>query len=538
MSKDPPTGWEQRLLTETLDHSGKLRDHLDIELPGLTILGHPELDRVGERIALPELNSGREAVLSRLDPAFSAPGQDRLRPLGDPYISRTPIRLRPAVDGGVRLLCGETSTEVLADGELVADERTLRPNEVKRGVVLQLAQRVCLLLHRLDPVPARGVPSFGLVGDSAPMLRLRQEIKRVAPLELSVLLRGETGTGKELVAEAIHRAGRRRDGPFLAVNVAAIPLSLASAELFGAAKGAYTGSDRRRRGFFDRAQGGTLLLDEIGEAPPELQVLLLRVLENEEIQPVGSDDARAIDVRVIAATDIDLEKEIAAGRFRAPLLHRLSGYPIDLPPLRDRRDDFGRLFFHFWYEELGPPPAGRGAKAQFPLPIHLFDVLARYLWPGNVRQLRNVARQLAILSRDASPHELEYQMRRMVPDIDAPELSPPSEPARSRPAAAAAAVAARPSYRRPSEVSEDELITVLRAHQWLLQPTAAALGISRTALYGLIDKCPTVRKPADLTRSEIEECRERCGGDLDRMVDELEVSRLGLERRMKQLELL
>ncbi|MCP4661936.1 MAG: sigma-54-dependent Fis family transcriptional regulator [bacterium] len=541
MSRDPPTGWEQRLLTETLDHSGKLLECRDVEVPGLTILGHPELDRIGERVALPELNSGREAVLSRLDPEFAAPGRERLRPLGDPYVSRTPIRLRPTTDGGIRLLCSKTSTQVTADGKLVDDERTFRQSAVNRGIVLQLAQRICLLLHRLDPVPPRGVPSFDLVGESAPIMRLRQEIKRVAPLDLPVLLRGETGTGKELVAEAIHRAGRRRDGPFLAVNMAAIPLSLAAAELFGAAKGAYTGSERRRRGFFDRAQGGTLLLDEIGEAPPELQVLLLRALETEEIQPVGSDESRPIDVRVVAATDIDLENEIAAGRFRAPLLHRLSGYPIDIPPLRERRDDFGRLFFHFWFQELGAPdeapPAGHGAEAQLPLPIRLFDLLARYPWSGNVRQLRNVARQLAILSRDAAAHELEYQVRRMLPDLNRPTLSPPSESTRSRSTTTGEGTA-KPSYRRPSEVSEDELITVLRAQQWLLQPTAAALGISRTALYGLIDKCPAVRKPADLTRREIEECRERCGGDLDRMVDELEVSRLGLERRMKQLELL
>jgi len=541
--KDPLSESRQGLHTETLVQSGKLRERLDVRVPGLTILGHPELDRVGERLALPELTSGREAAISRLDPLFSGPGQERLRPLADPYVSRRPIRLRAAGGGGIRMLCGDTSTQVVADGHLVTDERTFSPGEVSRGVVLRLANRIVVLLHRLDPVPPRGVPSFDLVGESAPMMRLRQEIKRVAPLEVPVLLRGQTGTGKELVAGAIHRAGPRRDAPFVAVNMAAIPLSLAAAELFGAAKGAYTGSDRRRRGFFDRAQGGTLLLDEIGEAPPELQVLLLRALETGEIQPVGSDEVRAIDVRVITATDVDLEKEIAAGRFRAPLLHRLSGYPIDVPLLRDRRDDFGRLFFHFWFEELGvraqDRPGGRGEKAVFPLPTRLFDQLARYPWPGNVRQLRNVARQLAILSCDAFPSELEYEIDRLLPELS--QLTPPPStdvrPGRAKPAAAGKG-AVKPRYRRPSEVTEEELIATLRANQWLLQPTAAALGISRTALYGLIDKYPTVRKPADLTRREIEECRERCGGDLDRMVEQLQVSRLGLERRMKQLELI
>src|SRR5262249_34932398 len=155
------------------------------------------------------------------------------------------------------------------------------------------------------------------------------------------------GTGKELVARAIHESGRRRGAVCLSVNMGAIPPSLATSELFGAVRGAYTGAVRDHLGYFQRAHGGTLFLDEIGETPPEVQVMLLRVLEPGEVQRVGSPQTQKVDVRLIAATDADLERALHEGRFRAPLLHRLSGYEIYIPPLRERRDDFGRLLFHF-----------------------------------------------------------------------------------------------------------------------------------------------------------------------------------------------
>ena len=199
--------------------------------------------------------------------------------------------------------------------------------------MLLLAGRIVLVLHPMPPAPAREVEGLGLTGDSAAMAQVRADVRRVADLEVAVLLRGETGTGKELVARAIHRRSPRRSRPYLAVNMGAIPPALAAAELFGAARGAFTGADQRRTGYFSQAHGGTLFLDEIGETPPEVQVLLLRALETGEIQPVGAEAPRRVDVRVLAATDADLEAAIAAGRFRAPLLHRLNGYEIRLPAL-------------------------------------------------------------------------------------------------------------------------------------------------------------------------------------------------------------
>ncbi len=399
-------------------------------------------------------------------------------------------------------------------------------------MVLLLAQRVVLLLSLLDPVGQAGQPSFGLVGESAAMQQLRREIRRVAPLDVAVLLRGETGTGKELVAQALHQASPRRSRPFLAANMGAVPATLAAAELFGAARGAYTGAERKRDGYFQRADGGTLFLDEVGETPPEVQVLLLRALETQEIQPVGSDEMRRVDVRLIAATDSDLERAVQAGRFRAPLVHRLAGYEIRVPPLRQRRDDFGRLLFHFLREEL----AGQGDAARLAtppegrpwVPAGLVARLAELDWPGNVRQLRNAARQLVIAGRDAGEPGMWLQAERLFREA-ARTAAPDDEPTHVE------RVESRKRYRRPEDVTDDELITALRAHRWRIQRAATELGISRGSLYDRIEKSARIRKAVDLSRQEIQECRERCGGDLDAMVAALEVSKRGLQRRMTQL---
>jgi two-component system nitrogen regulation response regulator GlnG len=236
-------------------------------------------------------------------------------------------------------------------------------------------------------------------------------------------------------------------------------------------------------------------------------------------------------VRLLAATDADLEGEVKAGRFRAPLLHRLAGYEIRVPPLRERRDDFGRLFYAFLRAELEElqegarlhnPPEGRPF-----VPATLLARLAAYDWPGNVRQLRNVVRQLVIAGRDAGEAGMWLQVERLTDEATRPIVGD-SGPV-------LVAKAPRKVYRNPEEVSEEELLATLRAHRWRLLPTAVALGISRTSLYDRIEKSPRIRKAADLSREEIEACRERASGDLDAMAEILEVSKRGLQRRMTQL---
>jgi two-component system nitrogen regulation response regulator GlnG len=431
-----------------------------------------------------------------------------------------------------------------ANGAPVDSEAAFSAAEVERGVVLLLAGHVALLLHRFRPVFPDSLPRYGLVGLSDSLLDLCRQIARVADLHVPVLLRGESGTGKELAAAALHRASSRRDRPFLALNVGALPGSLAAAELFGATRGAYTGAEHARRGYFRRAHGGTLFLDEIGETPPEVQPLLLRALESGEIQPLGSEETARVDVRVLAATDADLEQAVAAGRFRAPLLHRLGGYAIRLPALRERRDDIGRLFVHFLREELAAVGEERrltdpGPDAQPWPPVAWIARLAAAPWPGNVRQLRNVARSLAIDSRGTGP--METQMPSVLEDLRQEEKSPSGAlsvrtagPPADLPIASAPA---RAIFRSPQDVSEEELLAALAANDWKPGATARQLGISRPSLYFLLDAFPSTRKAMDLSSEEIAAAGQRCGGRLREMAAMLHVSEAGIRRRMKQLGL-
>jgi two-component system nitrogen regulation response regulator GlnG len=508
------------------------------KVPALTILGHPDAQRVGERALLPELAAGRPVRISRLVPELAHPGARDRRPLAVSQVSRRPLEILPAPGGGVHLLRCGAPTVVEVAGGLVGAERIFTAGELDAGIVLTLANRVVLLLHRLTTVSStsdteRGLPDFGLVGESDAILELRAQIRQVADLDVPILLRGETGTGKEVLARAIHQAGSRRAAPYFALNMAAIPATLAAAELFGAAKGAFTGADRRRLGYFSRAHGGTLFLDEIGEMPADLQPLLLRALENGEIQPVGGEETLRVDVRILAATDANLEAAIEEGRFRAPLLHRLSGFEIRVPPLRERRDDIGRLFIHFLREELAalgeaerladPGPDGRPW-----LPAFLMARLAAHPLPGNVRQLRNLARRLAVGSRGAAEAQAGPLLEALLQPGREPAAAPPAPAPRRR---------RTQLNRSPAEVTDGELLAALRANRWEPGATARQLGISRPALYLLIDACPQTRKAADLDRSEIEQALAGSSGRLAELVDRLEVSAEGLKRRMKQLGL-
>jgi len=512
-------------ITRTTDPRGTA-ESVRLRVPGLVILSHPDPRRVGEEAALVKLGSGQTVGLSRREPEFAAPGPEAaFRPLDDSYLSRSPFLLSPGAEpGSVTLNRSDSPTRVTVVGEEIGASRTFSAAEIERGVVLVLGRRIALLLHPVDPVPVP-VPGFGLVGESAATLRLRREIRSAAGLDVPVLLRGETGTGKELVARALHDAGRRRQGPYMAVNMAALPPSLAASELFGATRGAYTGADRAKTGFFRAAQGGTLFLDEVGDMPSEVQALLLRALESREIQPVGSVETVAIDVRIVAATDAALEAAIADGRFRAPLLHRLAGFEIRLPPLRERRDDIARLFVHFLREEskgLALEPAEQPWS-----PADLVARLVEHDWPGNVRQLRNVTRRLLIARRDGLG---EQEIGRLVEELLAePAPHPPASP---RPSSNPAR-----RFRKSTEVSEAALLAALESHRWQLQPAAEALGVSRPALYRLIESCSRIRKAAELESAEIEDALEHCGRDRLAAASRLQVSPQGLKRRMTRLGL-
>ena len=268
---------------------------------------------------------------------------------------------------------------------------------VRRKDVLIMLE-IALYLHKqraaMGEQPARPVPGpenypSAMIGESPGIADVLKNIRIVAPSEISVLILGENGTGKELVAEAIHRMSTRRDKPFVTVNCAVLPADLIESELFGHEKGAFTGAHEKRIGKFEQAEGGIIFLDEMGELPPNLQAKFLRVLQSKEIEPLGGR-GRKIDVRVIAATNRNLEEEIAAGRFRMDLYYRLSVFSLKIPPLRQRKGDIpllARYFLDKYSRQEGRAIGG------FAGPV--LEAMTSYSWPGNIRELENfVARSV------------------------------------------------------------------------------------------------------------------------------------------------
>lgn len=502
----------------------------------LTIIGHPNPECVPSQLRL--LGT---IALSRSSPNFTRLADGQQQPLGDRYLSRSPIAVKP--EGESVWLFPNDKIDVEADGRRLSEPTRFDRDQLERGVVLLLSGRVALLLH-LGPerAPALG-PELGLVGCSSALARVRDDIRMVSDLPVPVLIRGESGTGKELIARAIHREGPRANRHYEAVNMATLSASLAASELFGHVRGAFTGADRHHDGCFVRADGGTLFLDEIGETPVDSQAQLLRVLETRDVRPVGGSTTRQVDVRVIAATDADLESAVRQGRFREALLQRLAGFRILVPPLRERRADIGPLIYHFVRTELaslGMPELLRPVDADQPwLSAATIARLARYHWPGNVRELRNVVRQLVIAGRLQSELSLgsdleallrpidpavSHALAQQVVELQAQETLEPSSPP-------------TPRYRAPGEVDEAELLTALRAHGYRLAPTAKALNLSRTSLYALIEQSSRIRKAADLDRDEIEAALMRANGKLTAAAMALEVSAHALKLRMRALGL-
>ena len=505
----------------------------------LTLVLHPRLSRVGERALVTVPGDSCVLRLSRMEPDFCTPHQNLGRPLGLPCISRKPLRLIWSCNENLRFERGDCTTRVRIDGIPLEQTLEIEARRLKEGVVLILADHVVMLLHECEsPLLERDRGDLGLVGYAEAMVRIREEIRQVADLDVPVLIRGETGVGKELVAQALHRYGARRNRPFISVNLGALPESLAAAELFGAKRGSFTGATADRPGYFRAAHQGVLFLHGVGEAPAEVQGMLLRVLETKEIVPVGSHTPTRLDVRVLAATDAELEARIKEDRFKEPLLHRLAGYEIVIPPLRGRREDIGRLFVHFArrnFDEFGwgPLPEFSDPLALPWLPVEIAAALVRFSWPGNVRQLRNLVRQLIIGNRGQTRLRMTPQVDRILGMVQAAQSTPVSTdsvaPTQDPPS--------RVERRRPSEVGEDELIDAMRRAEWEPKEAARILGISRASIYDLVKKCDRLQTTMDLSPDQIEDCFRRHHGVVETMARELEVSRLALRRRMKSMGL-
>jgi transcriptional regulator with GAF, ATPase, and Fis domain len=322
--------------------------------------------------------------------------------------------------------------------------------------------------------------AFGdLVGQSAALRQIVSQIDLVAPTEASVLILGETGTGKELVAHEIHRRSGRKDGPLVRVNCASIPRELFESEFFGHIRGAFTGAVKDRPGRFETAEGGTLFLDEIGEVPMEMQTKLLRVLQEKRYERVGDDRTRHADVRIIAATNGDLKAAVSAGRFREDLYYRLHVFPIQVPPLRERADDIPALAKHFVdlsVKELKCPKPRLTRAA--------ITKLQSYNWPGNVRELRNVVERAVILAQGGI---LDFDLPLTgAASVGATRL-PPCTPAEEGPGL-------EPEFLTEAELErrgrENLLVILQKANGKIKGPDGAAelLGVKPTTLFSRMRK--------------------------------------------------
>jgi len=303
---------------------------------------------------------------------------------------------------------------------------------------------------------------FEMVGDSQPMLELYEMIERAAPTQARVLILGENGTGKELIARALHRLSPRRAGPFVRVNCAAVPRDLFESELFGHEKGAFTGAASRRRGKFARADGGTLFLDEVGEIPRELQSKLLRALESGEIEPVGAEREIQVDARVVAATNRDIDRAVRDGEFREDLYYRLQVVTITAPPLRARKQDIPGLVRAFLRE------ACEDNHLQKRIPEDAVSRIARHDFPGNVRELRNLVERLVILT----PGETI--------DTAAVERCLPASSSPARGLAPQLGGTLRDTMAR---LEREVVLGVLEAEAWRMSAAAEQLGLERSHLY-------------------------------------------------------
>lgn len=263
-----------------------------------------------------------------------------------------------------------------------------------------------------------------ILGRSPALLETLDAAARVAPTDATVLIRGETGTGKELLAKAIHFNSRRREGPFVTINCGAIPSELLESELFGHLKGAFTGAIVHKKGRVEMADGGTLFLDEIGELPPPLQVKLLRLIQEREIEKLGASGPLKVDVRIIAATHRNLQAMVEDGAFREDLYYRLAVIPLELPPLRERTEDIPELVGHFFERSRQ-----RHGRPELRLPEGLLPYFCAYRWPGNVRELENVVERLVLLTRgeEITLNDLPEPLRRERPVLDAIQLELPPE---------------------------------------------------------------------------------------------------------------
>ncbi len=378
---------------------------------------HPECSRYlrGEGVTGRVLQTGQAAVVPCIskEPHF----QDRIhrREQMDHDLSFicVPITVDNEVVGTMAVDMASDIAELLDEAQrFLSIVATMIANDVKSRRAVQVKNRVLVDENlRLRSALGEQFRPENIIGNSHAMRAVYENIHRVAQADTTVLIRGESGTGKELVASAIHYSSRRDKRPFVKVNCAALTETLLESELFGHEKGSFTGAVRTRIGRIEQAEGGTLFLDEIGEFSPTIQVKLLRVIQEREYERVGSSEVRAADIRIVTATNRDLEKAVEAGTFRQDLYYRIHVFPLYLPPLRDRKDDILLLADHF-VEKY----AHKMGKKTHRISTSAINMMLAYHWPGNVRELENCIEHAVLLSNDGVIHGYHLPPTLQTPD--------------------------------------------------------------------------------------------------------------------------
>jgi DNA-binding NtrC family response regulator len=501
-------------------------------LLGMTIAWHPDLARIGDQHI-----GGIDAALielSRFSPTFQQISCDPL-PIGHGGISRDPVRIVRDTSDGITICPPYSRMVVEINGKEIRDPTYISAAQIEAGAILGLGRAVYICVHWMRCLPKQN-PVEGFLGVGSSAIQTRDLIRLAATNDNTVLLLGETGTGKEVAAQGIHNLSKRNAHKLVSVNMAALNESLAAADLFGATRGAYTGAQTTRDGFFSEAQNSTLFLDEIGNTPATVQPMLLRLLENCEYRPLGATrDARST-ARLITATDQDLYDE----SFNHALLRRLESFIIRIPPLRARREDIGILIRDLLQNKnLSSIDASQ-------IPHALISDMLNFDWPGNVRQLGNTFKRALLSIQMGEFPVLAHIVDRpkMTASASAEMRQPASAPANfhlPRSLISPAKAEVSPSNegllerKKLRDLTEQDVVDAMEKHQWTIQYAADDLGISRPSMYKLIENNSQIRRVEQIPAEEIQEQLQLANNQVEQCASRLKTPSEALRRHLKGL---
>lgn len=490
----------------------------------LTLVFHPDTRRIGQRAVVPKCSARAPWVVGRRCPDFGSAQEDDAAPLEDQHISRQALQFD--YSGGKLLIHRpQGASRCRISGNELYEFTSLGQEELRAGVPLLLGHSIVLLLRLVKvgfPATVTQVGDDLLRGSSVCMQGIREQLALAAASDLDVLIRGETGTGKELAAAIIHRGSARNEQALVSVNMSAIPRELAPAILFGSVRGAFTGADKAMPGYFEQAEGGSLFLDEIGDTSVEVQPQLLRALQQREVQSVGGP-VRHVDVRVISATDADIEGRDCG--FKAALRHRLGACEVLLPPLREHPEDVGEILLLF----LAKSVHEHGRSALLPNAASpaidiaawatLFFSFLCYRWPGNVRELANAAQQVVLASTDTPV--LTDSLRSTLSGADENTAD-----------------TAAPPRRTLQDVDDEQFDKAMASCGFEPLGVARQLGVSRTAVYRRIEASGgRYRLANQIPQDELQQALAEHAGNSSAVATQLGVSLHSLRTRLRQLSL-